>query len=279
MKTSIRARAASFVAVVLAACVLAACGGEDSNPQETAAPKSSAPPAPEMTLAEFGIDWPVADPMEFAPAPKTPQGFDEERFPQMVNTLRIWARASFLDEGVREAADPIGELRTKVGFEVGNVLEKSMRTKVGPRVMAANVFADDVEVLGPPVTTTAWKVVEKPGEATVTLQVRGVYRVRVDDGPERLVGVMRTNSLTGRAAAWESGLGNRHAWQAFSVETCPLALEDHLVPEEDLAEAKRGIESLVTKIKPGKVGPELVGDVDVVDEKLANRCRTEAKGA
>jgi len=263
-------RPVRLLALVLVACRLTACSGGSSS-RESSAPAATTPPAPEIALEELGVTWPEADPMDFAPAPKTPAGFDEDRFAQMVNTLRIWARANFIDETVRDADGPLVALKDKLGYEVGSITDL-MRKEVGQRVSAANVFGDDVEVLGPPVTTTAWKVEEGRDDAKVTLQVHGLYRVRQDGGPERVIGVLRTNSIKGRRLAWEYGLVSSHAWQVFGTETCPLALEDAFVPAKDLAEAKKDLAELVKSGNRGKVRSKFLGEVRAVDAKTVARC-------
>lgn len=266
--------------MLAAACLLSACGGgsdEPSSTQESAAATSSAPPAAAMTLEELGVaDWPAADPLEFAKAPKAPDWFDGGRFDDLVNVLKMWARASFLDESVREADDPRDELRSTLGFKYGSPIYNVMSDNPVPGMSAANVFAPGVEVLGPPVMTTAWKVEGITGGVRVHLQARGFYRVRGEDGAESVVGVIRTNSMAAPTEEWNGQPMAGYHWQVFGVDDCALATGDSLRPAKMDAKAKKDLQLLVDAGTSRTFAKTPLGKSETVDEKMVDRCQKDA---
>lgn len=230
-----------------------------------------------MTLEELGVgDWPAADPLTFADTPAAPSWFDEGRFDDLANALKMWTRASFVNETVREADDPRDELRSTIGYKYGSAIHNLMGDTPVPDVSAANVFAPDVEVLGAPVVTTAWKVEQIANGITIRLQSRGFYRVRGPEGVESVVGVIRTNSLSAPTEEWNGQVRPAYHWQVFGVEQCALATGDHLRPAEMDADTREDLQALVDAGNSRTLVKTPLGKSETVDEKMVARCGKEA---
>lgn len=270
------------VATVLASVLLASCGGESSGDEEAAKPSTpttSAPPEPALTLTDLGVDdWPLGDEVEFASPPKAPSGIAQEKFDQFEYTLKEWMRAGFLDEEVRTADDPRQALRRALGVTWGMKLHTQMGQNPVPHVSAANVFADDVELLGPPAIGTAWKVGDVNGGKTLELQARAFYPVSVGGGPATVVGVVRSHRLTTPLPGFYGDDQTGYTWQVFGTDRCALATQDVLLPEEPTAETTKDLRKVAAG-GPGKYTKLDLEKSETIDEKTVSRCKAEAAKA
>lgn len=231
-----------------------------------------------ITIDSLDLQWPEAAGNVLDPGdpPEVPAGFDAGRYQRMVDALTAWARASTVAPDVRSAEDPAAEVAAELPKAVGSQLVKVADTAVSARLAAANVFADDVTVVGQPRVTTAWRAesIEQGGAPALSLilQTRAAYEVRIGDGPKRVIGVLRVHELITRAG--ETGeIGVGLAWQEFGASDCTLALDDALRPDGDVAAATDDLATFV-EVGSGETVemPELQSD-DTVDEEYLDRCR------
>ncbi|MTB87848.1 hypothetical protein H9L21_04095 [Aeromicrobium senzhongii] len=268
------------VGLLALAVLLASCAGEGAQ-QDTSAPETSAPPA--ITLASIGLgEVPAPDAID-ADWPKAPAGFDAERYHSMVYALRNWGQAAALSQQVREAEDPIAAVEDAISvFDITYRLTESFKEQITPRLTAASVFHPDVEAVGDPHVTWAWKrsmeTDPKSGIeiVTVTLQTRAAYPVTVKDGAERVVGVIRSHSLTtGPGPRGQFGMG--HSWQGFGVDECAMVLDDAFLPDDDVAAATKSLRRFAQVVTSTKVSTKPVGGgAKPIDEGLAKRCEADA---
>lgn len=120
----------------------------------TSAPSSD----PVMSFASVGIDWPQASGM-LAPAdpPPAPAGFDDALFGRMADSLTAWAQVSTFDEDTWHGRTPADDIAAVLPAPAAAALREQTADTASPRLAVANVFADDVSVVGAPRITTAWR--------------------------------------------------------------------------------------------------------------------------
>lgn len=253
---------------VLLACAACTSGSDaDADPQPAAA---SATEVPAVSLASVGIDWPEAQ-GELAPGdrPDTPDGFDDELLDRMAGVLTDWAQVSTLDQDADLPA------------EVDTAWREQTKDAVSPRLAIANVFGDDVTVVGAPRVTTAWRQSTEVDDAgneyvLLELQTRAAYEVRLgDDAPTRVIGVLRVHGLSAYPDTTDD-FGVSGGWQEFGATDCALALDDALTPDGNVDAAKLDLQTFVT-IGGGKtVEMPSLGDEQQVDAEYLKRCRASA---
>ncbi|MCW2830622.1 MAG: hypothetical protein JWP31_1314 [Aeromicrobium sp.] len=252
----------------------AACSDSDRGSDGDGRPRPSASP---QTFDSTGIDWPDSgDKLVLRHRPATPDGFDDEQLDDMATILTSWASAAVLDP-VRRSDDPVDDVVDALPKRTGETLRKQVAGSVSPRLAVANVFAADVDVVGRPKITTAWKVTtdnDDDGKPFVLLelQTRTAYEVRLDDGPTRVIGVLRVHGLSAFADTTDD-YGVSAGWQEFGAGDCALALDDALVPDSNTEEA---VEDLKTFVGVGNQDGLVMPDLDVeqqVDAEYLKRCR------
>lgn len=264
-----------LTALVLAlAIVTTGCTGDSDDPSRKPTTATTDP----VTLETLDLDWPKAegklDPPEL---PAAPEGFDAGTLDRMAKVLTKWAALTVANDGGWHTGDPLSDVRNVLPKPVAGIYEAQLRGEVSPRLAVANVFGDDVTVVGSPRITSAWRVSidQDPANETfmqLELQTRAAYEVRLGDGPSRVIGVLRVQFLTAYPDTTDDfGIGG--GWQEFGAGDCALALDDALVPESDRGEA---LDDLQTFIKIGNSDklemPELPVQEQVDDEYL-KRCR------
>ena len=159
---------------------------------------------------------------------------------------------------------------------IGSQIEKLTADKVSPRLAAANVFADDVEVIGDPLISTAWKAasVERDGAPSLSLklQTRAAYQVRLDGGPERVIAVLRVHELITREG--ETGdIGVGYSWQEFGASDCTLALDDALSPDGEAGPARQDLDRFVSATSDDTLQMPPLPEGETVDQDYLDRCR------
>ncbi|MET0768121.1 MAG: hypothetical protein ABWY50_10790 [Aeromicrobium sp.] len=266
-----------FVGVLFALLVVCSgCSGSD----DPASPGGSATAAEggSITLDSLDLDWPAAD-GELDPGrrPATPAGFDDETLDEMASVLTDWAQVAAVDGAVWHGASPVEQIADAVPAPVAKALRARVAKIVSPRLSVANVFADDVTVVGSPHVTTAWDVSkqkDKSGRtyALLELQTRTAYEVRLDDGPSRVIGMLRVQGLYAYEGATDD-LGVSFGWQEFGAGDCSLALDDELVPDSDVADAKKDLATFVAVGNGAKLDMPPLPPQEQVDDDYLKRCR------
>jgi len=256
------------------AIVVSACTSGSSDPEPTPTTTSSGP----VTLVSLGLDWPTAQGRLVVPkVPSAPAGFDDKTLGRMATVLEKWARLSTVDEGGWHSGDPLSDVRTVLPKDTAGTFEQQLRGQVSPHLAVANVFGDDVTVVGSPMITTAWRVATEKDQANerfirLELQTRAAYEVRIGNRPSRVIGVLRVHSLTAyKDTTDDFGIGG--GWQEFGASDCALALDDQLVPDSD---REHGLKDLKTFIRVGngtKVEMPRLPVQDQVDPEFLKRCR------
>lgn len=266
--------------------------GSSAAPSSTATPDSSrteeapeSPDAPETGPAKddadparlfdsVGIDWPDAalDDAEFASLPPAPAGFTESDIRRLAMPLQQWARRAALDPSVWQAKTPAVTVVDPLG-PAAAPLRRAARHSVSPRLALANVFGPEVEILGPPRMTSAWRtdvVRTRLGPAVrLRLQTRTAYAVSTD-GRRGVVGVVRDHVLGGPRGSGTIGALSTASWFEVGATGCALVTLDALVPQEatsaqDLAQFVRIGES------DSYASPRLSSEQSV-DADYARRC-------
>ncbi|MCW2840945.1 MAG: hypothetical protein JWR55_2428 [Aeromicrobium sp.] len=270
------------VTVLLActACTTGSASGGDDVPRPSASASVSA--EPETSFSSTGIDWPAAR-GELSPgaAPAPPDGFDAALLDRMAGLLTGWAQVAALDEDVRRSTTPIDKVAAVLPEPVGAALRDQTQAAVSPALAVANVFAEDVTVVGDPRVTTAWRQsteVDDAGRGYVLLelQTRTAYEVRVGgDGPTRVVGVLRVHGLSAYPDTTED-FGISGGWQEFGATDCALALDDDLVPDADLGASAIDLQTFVTVGDGPRVEMPSLGEEQQVDAEYLRRCRAGA---
>lgn len=252
---------------VLLTCTACTTGSDaDAEPQPAAATTQD----PAVSLSSVGIDWPEAG-ADLAPddRPVAPDGFDDELLDRMAGILTEWAQVSTLEQ---DADLPV---------EVDALLHDQTKDAVSPRLAVANVFADDVTVVGAPRVTTAWRQsteVDDAGKQYVLLelQTRAAYEVRLgDDAPTRVIGVLRVHGLSAYPDTTDD-FGVSGGWQEFGATDCALALDDDLTPDGNVDAARLDLQTFVTIGDGRTVEMPSLGDDQEVDAEYLARCRASA---
>jgi hypothetical protein len=270
-------RLGGVLVAVLLVCTACTSSADDGTVAEPTA--SSSAPDPSTSFAAVGVDWPETG-AKLAPGapPPAPAGFDDALLGRMADTLIDWAQVSALDEDVRHSADPAAAVAAVLPDPVAAALAAQTEGTVSPRLAAANVFGDDITVVGAPRVTTAWKTSTQSDDAgreyvLLELQTRAAYEVRVGPGgPVRVVGVLRVHGLSAYPGTTDD-FGVSGGWQEFGAVDCALALDDDLTPDGDL---QASADELATFVQVG-AGPTVempsLGDEQKVDAEYLQRCR------
>ncbi|MET0930327.1 MAG: hypothetical protein ABWX74_12450 [Aeromicrobium sp.] len=261
-------RLVGTLVAVLMACTACTSGSDPAaEPQATAASPTE---ESAVSLGSVGIDWPEAS-GDLAPAdpPASPDGFDDELLGRMGDVLTEWAQASTLDTDAELPA------------EIDTAWREQTKDAVSPRLAIANVFADDVTVVGPPRVTTAWRQsteIDDAGKEYVLLelQTRAAYEVRLgDDAPTRVIGVLRVHGLSAYPDTTDD-FGVSGGWQEFGATDCALALDDDLIPDGNLEAAELDLQTFVTIGAGTTVEMPSLGPEQQVDAEYLERCRSSS---
>ena len=274
-------RLGGALVVVLLACTACTSSPDDrpASAPTTAPTTAEASDDAAMTFASVGIDWPEAGDRIAPPdPPSAPAGFDDALLGRMADSLTAWAQVSTLDERTRYSATPIDDVAAALPGPAAAALRAQAEDAVSPRLEAANVLADDVSVIGSPRVTTAWEMstkIDDAGEQYVLLQLqtRAAYEVRVgDDGPTRVVGVLRVHGLSAYPGTTDD-FGVSGGWQEFGAVDCALALDDDLVPDDDLTASEDDLRTFVRVGDGARLQMPSLGDEQQVDAEYLQRCR------
>ena len=258
------------VAILVSGC---SGGSDDSKPTPTATGDDRS-----VTLAALRLDWPTAQgKLVVSKPPATPDGFDDATLARMAKVLTKWAEVAAVDDTVWHSNDPLAEITKALPAKAADTFTKQGKGVVSPHLRAANVFGDDVTVVGTPMITTAWKVTVDKDDADkpyvlLELQTRAAYEVRFKNEATRVIGVLRVHGLSAyKDTKDDFGVGG--GWQEFGASDCALALDDALVPDSDREE---GLADLATFLRVGK-GSKLempkLSAPDQVDDEYLKRCR------
>lgn len=263
-------------ALVLAVAMLTAgCSGGSDDAEPMAKPTANEDRP--VTLESLRLDWPKAQGRLVVPdRPATPDGFDDAMLSRMATVLTAWAKVAAADDMVWHGADPFADVKKALPGKAAATLAKQVKGEVSPHLAVANVFGDDVTVVGTPMITSAWKMTteDDAGKPYVLLelQTRAAYEVRLGDGSSRVIGVLRVHDLSAYTDTTDDfGIGG--GWQEFGAGDCALALDDALEPDSDREE---GLDDLKTFIRIGKGTklemPKLPAQ-EQVDAEYLKRCR------
>lgn len=267
------------VVLVSVLAVMTGCSSGSDEPAPAPADSTSAPAT--VTLESIGVDWPRTTTLDAAEPPAAPKGFDDRLVSRMAEVLTDWAQATTVDPDVWHAAAPARRVAAALPAEVASMLDEQTAGAVSPRLAVANVLGPDVTVVGEPRVTTAWKATTKADEfgasyLQLELQTRAAYEVRVgDDGPTRVIGVLRVHGLTAYPATTDD-FGVTTGWQEFGAGDCALALDDQLVPDDDLVTAKDDLATFVDVGDQDAVRMPALGSEEKVDAAYRQRCRDSA---
>jgi hypothetical protein len=263
-----------FSALVIA--VLVVCAGCTKESDPSPGPTLSA--VKSISLESLGLDWPKAQgavPTKARPA--TPDGFDDALLDRMAAALRKWAQAAAVDDSMWHSHDAVARVVDALPAAAGKALRAQIKDEVSPQLGAANVFADDVTVIGTPMITSAWKVsTAKDDEGRpfvlLQLQTRAAYEVRVGDGPSRVIGVLRVHGLSAYSDTTDD-FGVSSGWQEFGAGDCALALDDDLLPDSDPAGALKDLATFIRVGDGSKLVMPKLGVEEQVDPEYLKRCR------
>lgn len=226
--------------------LLISCGG---GADETG--DSSEAPA-DVTLESLDLAAQVTGRLPEVAPPSVPDGMSDEVYAVLVDTLREWATASTVDPRPRESEDPLSLVVDAISHEeLGGLIEQVLGDydDVAPRLLATNRIAPDVTVVGDPAVEVRWKVgpVTRPdGTAAieVMLQTLAAYQVELEDGAQRVVGVVR-NHVFRQKEGEEGRVTVAVRWQEFGAESCDLSDEDVFGPSSDADKVAEDLDDLV----------------------------------
>ena len=274
-----RGLSALFIAVLL---VCVGCTDDDEpEPTPEGTQTSSLSTVDSISLESLGLGWPKAQGALLAKnRPPTPAGFNDEVLDRMASLLESWAALSTVHDSTWHTDDAVGRIADAMPGVIGTSLRALAENQVSPQLSVANVFADDVTVIGTPMITTAWKVSTEKDEEGVRfvllqLQTRAAYEVRVKDGPSRVIGVLRVHGLNADADASDASdaFGVSGGWQEFGANDCALALDDNLLPDSDTAKALKDLGTFIKVGDGSKLVMPKLGVEEQVDEEYLKRCR------
>jgi hypothetical protein len=270
-------RLGGALAAVLLACT--ACTTTSDGDLEPAPTTTSPASDPSTSFAAVGIDWPEAEgDLEAADPPAAPAGFDAALIGRMADTLTEWAQVSTLDEIARDSVTPLDDIAEVLPAPVVAALRDQTKDAVSPRLAVANVFADDVTVVGAPRVTTAWGLSTQVDEAgrqyvLLELQTRAAYEVRLAvDSPIRVIGVLRVHGLSAYPDTTDD-FGVSGGWQEFGAVDCALALDDDLTPDSDAKASKADLTTFVEVGDGDTLDMPSLDDEQQVDAQYLQRCR------
>jgi len=267
--------ALAAVLLVSAGCT----GGSDPEPEPVPVVTTN---APSIRLDSLDVDWPVAGvKLDVGKPPAAPDGFDADLITRMESILTDWARVTTIDDEVWHSLAPVEQVIGTLPPAVGTALGEQTEDAVSPELAVANVFGDQVTVVGAPIITTAWNVSTQTDEAgaqyvLLELQTRAAYEVRLGgDAPTRVIGMLRVHGLSAYPETTDD-FGVTGGWQEFGASDCALALDDDLVPDTDLDQTVRDLKTFVA-VGDGKTleMPTLNAE-EQVDADYLERCRDGA---
>lgn len=260
----------AFVLTMALMCTACTSGSDDPAPKPSAAASS--------TFESLDLDWPKAEGKLDPPKPPAAaEGFDAATLDRMATALEKWARLSTVDEGMWHSDDPLTDIRTVLPKDAADTYEQQIKGEVSPHLAFANVFGEDVTVIGSPLVTSAWKVSTEDDAANETfmqleLQTRAAYEVRLGDRGTRVIGVLRVHTLSAYQDTTDDfGVGG--GWQEFGAGDCALALDDALVPDSDVSESLKDLETFIKVGNGDKLEMPPLGVQDQVDDEYLKRCR------
>ena len=209
--------------------------------------------------------------------PDTPDGFDDALVDRMASTLTKWAGVAAIDKDVWHSSRALDRVVEALPQAVGSTVEKQAGASVSPQLAVGNVFAKNVTVVGSPAITTAWKVSTAESDdgdpfVLLELQTRTAYEVRVDDGPTRVIGILRVHGLSAFKDTTDD-FGVTSGWQEFGAGDCALAVDDELLPDSDSADAAKDLATFVKVGDGSKLVMPRLGVEDQVDAEFLRRCR------
>lgn len=213
--------------------------------------------------------------------PAAPDGFSGDLVARMADELEDWATATTVDADVWHSDVPLDQVTGALPAAVGAALRKQATGAVSPGLAVANVFADEVKVVGAPLVTTAWKASTETDEAgqpylLLELQTRAAYEVRLgDDASTSVIGVLRVHGLSAYPDTTDD-FGVSSGWQEFGAGDCALALDDQLVPDADADGTARDLKTFVTVGDGDTLTMPPLDDEEQVDAEYLQRCRNSA---
>jgi hypothetical protein len=265
-------RLPALVLAVAALCAACTSGSDEPSPRPDAGTNGA------VTLESLDLGWPKAQGKLVVPRlPAAPEGFDEATLNRMATVLEKWARLSTVDDGMWHSGDPLSDIRTVLPEDAAETYEQQIKGQVSPHLAFANVFRDDVTVVGSPMITSAWRVSADKDPANerfmrLELQTRAAYEVRLGDSGTRVIGVLRVHSLSAyNDTSDDFGVGG--GWQEFGAGDCALALDDALVPDSDRAEALKDLKTFIRVGNGKKLEMPALPAQDQVDAEYLQRCR------
>ncbi len=260
-----------LLALVLAVATMCAACTSGSDEPERATSQA-------ISFESLKLEWPKAQ-GQLAPAelPAAPDGFDAATLDRMAKVLTRWATVTVVDEAGWHSADPLSEVRKVLPKDAAGTLRQQVKDEVSPHLAVANVFRDDVTVIGSPMVTSAWRVTTEKDAADKTfmrleLQTRAAYELRLGNGGTRVIGVLRVQGLSAYPDTTDN-FGVTGGWQEFGAGDCDLALDDAFVPDSDRDES---LKDLKTFVRVGDSDTLEMPDLPVqekVDAEYLKRCR------
>lgn len=262
------------------AVVAAGCTSTTGDDAPVPTPRTSATSdVPAISLTSLGIDWPRAgSALEVTAPPSAPEGFDDALLGRMSDVLEAWATATTTDPDVWQGDAPVDTVTATLPAKPAAALRQQTADAVSPELAVANVFGDDVTVVGEPRVTTAWKVSTQDDDSgqeyvLLELQTRAAYEVRLgDDGPTQVVGVLRVHGLSAYPGTTDD-FGVSGGWQEFGAGDCALALDDDLVPDNDAADAAADLATFADIGGQPSVRMPALDTDEQVDGAYLQRCR------
>lgn len=255
------------------AMTCAGCSAGSDGPSPKPTPTSAAD-----SFASLGLGWAKAKGTFVPPKrPATPTGFDDAMLDRMAKVLTTWARTAAVDDSVWHGHDPVAEVTGVLPDAVGATLRKQVKDDVSPKLGVANVFGDDLTIVGTPMLTSVWKVSSAKDDSgkpyvLLELQTRAAYEVRRGDGPIRVIGILRVHGLSAYADTTDDfGVGG--GWQEFGAGDCALALDDELQPDSDPADAAKDLKTFIRVGNGSKLEMPELGVREQVDAEYLKRCR------
>nr|MCW2728130.1 hypothetical protein [Aeromicrobium sp.] len=267
----------------LAAVLLLSAGctaGSDPKPESEPSPSAS----PGISLTSLDLDWPRVDgKLEVSKPPSAPGGLvGDDVVERMGGVLVDWATASTVDADVWHSETPVDQVVDVLPASVAANLRKGTQGVVSRNLAFANVFADEVTVVGSPIVSTAWKISTEANDegrqyVLLELQTRAAYEVRLgDDGPTTVIAMLRVHGVTAYPDTTGEDFGVSAAWREFGARGCSLVLDDSLVPAGNLDDTTEDLEQFVEVSDAEElVMPPLEEDQEV-DSGYADRCRDSA---
>lgn len=260
--------------------VLLVCAGctkdGDGTPTPSVASTPATTSAQKVTSDSLGIDWPTTASADWPKHPAAPEGFNAQ-VDAMAKILVDWGATAATDAKVWHGKDAVTLVADSLPSATGKTLEAQVKDAVSPRLAVANVFADNVTIVGTPRITAAWRITSSSddvGRAIVRLelQTRTAYEVHIAGGPARVIGVLRVHGLSAYADT-ANDYGVTGGWQEFGAGDCSLATDDALLPDSDAAEASKDLATFIRVAKGSKFDMPPLGVDEQVDSEYLKRCR------